>query len=128
MAQLEQASALQQRPAEARKSWREKNPEVSGAIPWVSSLAWGAVPYLNRMPAQGVANDFNLEAAANVARGKAALLSDPPDLIGGRIALDQANQALNLRQREVWRSPTIFRGMCQQASARLHQRFPKTST
>lgn len=90
-----------QKELEAAMPWREKHQEISSAIPWLSSLAWGAPTYVARARAQAAANDFNRSAAGNVALGKYAIHGDPvegvdPDLLAGRAAVERARSDLRL--------------------------------
>jgi hypothetical protein len=79
--------------AEAAMSLREKHPEV-GALPFINSAAWGVIPYINRVRAQGAANAFNRAAAANVAKGVQAFKNE--DMLRGGYALEQARAANRL--------------------------------
>jgi hypothetical protein len=90
-----------ERERQASMSWREKNPEISTAIPWLSSAAWGTIPYINRVRAQGAANVFNRAAAENVVKGERAILGDPaqgiaPNLFAGKAGLERAKEARRL--------------------------------
>jgi uncharacterized protein YecT (DUF1311 family) len=73
---LLQLSAQRQQKAEADRiaaaPLRENYPEV-GLAPYIFGTVMGGVPYFNRWRAQGLANDFNLNAAENAAAGERAI-------------------------------------------------------